>query len=44
MVLGKRVSGGDEYYTPRWIFDGLNIQFDLDPSSPMSGGGTCLLT
>jgi len=39
MALGKRISGGDEYYTPRWIFDGLGLHFDLDPSSPLSGGG-----
>ena len=23
-----------EWYTPGWIFDGLGIEFDLDPSSP----------
>ena len=23
-----------EWYTPSWIFDGLGIEFDLDPSSP----------
>lgn len=24
----------DEYYTPKWIFDTLNLTFDLDPCSP----------
>ena len=24
----------DEYYTPKWIFDELNLGFDLDPCSP----------
>lgn len=23
-----------EWYTPRWVFDCLGIEFDLDPSSP----------
>lgn len=23
-----------EWYTPRWIFDTLGLQFDLDPASP----------
>lgn len=37
MTLGKRESGGDEYYTPQWIFDGLGLQFDLDPCAPENG-------
>jgi DNA N-6-adenine-methyltransferase (Dam) len=28
----------DERYTPRWIFDGLGLMFDLDPASPVEGG------
>lgn len=28
----------DERYTPRWIFDGLGLVFDLDPASPVDGG------
>ena len=24
----------DEYYTPKWIFDTLALQFDLDPAHP----------
>lgn len=28
----------DERYTPRWIFDGLGLTFDLDPASPVEGG------
>ena len=27
----------DERYTPRWIFDGLGVTFDLDPASPPPG-------
>jgi len=28
----------DERYSPRWIFDGLGLTFDLDPASPLEGG------
>jgi hypothetical protein len=28
----------DERYTPRWVFDGLGLTFDLDPASPVGGG------
>jgi hypothetical protein len=28
----------DERYTPRWVFDGLGLTFDLDPCSPEDGG------
>lgn len=31
----------DERYTPRWVFDGLGLAFDLDPASPV-GGGSCV--
>jgi hypothetical protein len=31
----------DERYTPRWVFDGLGLAFDLDPASPV-GGGDCV--
>jgi len=24
----------DEYYTPRWLFDSLELTFDLDPAHP----------
>ena len=27
----------DEYYTPKWIFDTLKIQFDLDVAAPRGG-------
>lgn len=27
----------DERYTPRWVFDALGEQFDLDPASPPLG-------
>lgn len=28
----------DERYTPRWVFQGLGLAFDLDPASPLGGG------
>lgn len=28
----------DERYTPRWVFDGMGLTFDLDPASPVDGG------
>jgi hypothetical protein len=28
----------DERYTPRWVFDGLGLTFDLDPAAPIAGG------
>lgn len=28
----------DERFTPRWIFDGLDMVFDLDPATPVEGG------
>lgn len=34
-VQGK---DSDERYTPRWVFDGLGVTFDLDPASPVEGG------
>ena len=27
----------DDYYTPKWIFDALNIDFDLDVACPPGG-------
>ena len=32
----------DERYTPRWVFDGLGLIFDLDPCSPGEGAGDCV--
>ena len=32
-------SATDERYTPRWVFEGMNTTFDLDPCSP--GPGLC---
>jgi hypothetical protein len=29
--------GSDDYYTPRWVFDALEIRFDLDVCSPPGG-------
>src|SRR5258708_600967 len=31
------IGASDEWYTPRYYFEALNISFDLDPCSP--GGG-----
>lgn len=31
-------SDSDERYTPRWVFDGLGLTFDLDPAAPLEGG------
>ena len=28
----------DERFTPRWVFDGLGLHFDLDPCAPLEGG------
>jgi hypothetical protein len=27
----------NDYYTPKWIFDELGLEFDLDPSQPPGG-------
>ena len=27
----------DEQYTPKWIFDALNVEFDLDVCAPKGG-------
>lgn len=27
----------DHYFTPKWIFDGLGLEFDTDPASPIGG-------
>jgi len=32
----------DERYTPRWVFDGLDLTFDLDPASPGHDAGDCV--
>ena len=32
----------DERYTPRWVFDGLGLTFDLDPASPGDDNGDCV--
>lgn len=39
-LLNVPVQGrdSDERYTPRWVFDGLGLIFDLDPASPVEGG------
>ena len=27
----------DDYYTPKWVFDGLGLEFDIDVASPLGG-------
>jgi hypothetical protein len=29
----------DNWYTPKWIFDALNLEFDVDVCSPIGGTG-----
>jgi len=29
----------DEWYTPKFVFDGLGIEFDIDVCSPIGGTG-----
>jgi hypothetical protein len=31
----------DEWYTPSWMFQALNLEFDLDPCSPGAPPSTC---
>jgi phage N-6-adenine-methyltransferase len=33
----QEIKTSDDYYTPAWIFDALQLQFDLDPASPPGG-------
>ena len=32
-----KVAKSDDYYTPKWIFDQLDINFDLDVAAPEGG-------
>ena len=27
----------DDYYTPKWLFDMLNVEFDIDVAAPVQG-------
>lgn len=33
----KSYSVNDDYYTPKWLFDALNLHFDLDVCAPAGG-------
>lgn len=33
LIQGKK-KGGDEQFTPAWIFEALDLEFDLDPAHP----------
>ena len=35
-MLYNHTSAGDEFFTPKFIFDALSIEFDLDVSSPIN--------
>ena len=35
MARNNNLKDSDEHYTPKWIFDALGIQFDLDVASPL---------
>jgi hypothetical protein len=40
MKVGLKKAGyrpNDDYYTPKWIFEKLNLNFDLDVSAPIGG-------
>ena len=30
-------TSSDDYYTPKWVFDALGLQFDIDVASPVGG-------
>ena len=38
---GAQLDGGaltsDDYYTPKWLFDAINLTFDIDVASPPQG-------
>lgn len=34
---GRKIEKGDEHYTPAWVFEALNVPFDLDVCSPEGG-------
>ena len=31
------IKTSDDYYTPKWIFDALKLEFDVDPAQPIGG-------
>ena len=35
--MPQQASTSDDYWTPKWIFDALNIEFDLDVACPPDG-------
>jgi hypothetical protein len=37
MPVGDKVSQGDDRYTPEWVFQGLDLTFDLDVCAPKGG-------
>lgn len=34
MIQGKQLGLSDEWYTPKYIFDSLNVRFDMDVAAP----------
>jgi hypothetical protein len=37
MASHETTARTDEWYTPPWIFEGLNVKFDLDPCNSKAG-------
>ena len=36
-TLGQSIESTNDHYTPKWIFDLLNVEFDLDVAAPPNG-------
>ena len=36
-LFGVEPRISDEYWSPRWLFDLLDLRFDLDPAAPTGG-------
>jgi len=34
MAIHEAIGKSDEWYTPKWVFDALNVEFDEDVASP----------
>ena len=37
MATWQAIGKSDEWYTPKYIFDALNVQFDMDVAAPVNG-------
>ena len=36
-LMPQQGNSSDDYYTPKWLFDALDIEFDLDVACPADG-------